>query len=856
MLHAVQGMYESGITHRDLNMTDKIGRTPFYNACYHGQLPIVQAFLDFKHKFPDKIDINAEEQSRRSPLHAAVSAPRFSKEILELLVKEVELKINVEGYPSSRSYKQLKRVLERKRSRTALPSPSFAQSYSNLPPFSSLSFDYHDSEDLSSNQDYHSDTPVSTLSEVSDDIDAEIGITKHESNQRASLMHSISLTNQIPAPPSPSSQIHIVFLNNKLEVIERGGENHTSFSKILLTPLAESCVFGSREIVELLINHGAKDINGYACQIAYLIRQPSLVHVILSRQCHPCEHIEDKPHPFPLYSLDWRERHLSGIDGKWFFLPLYSLDLGIAPFLDSFRCQAVIFNKVETDSLHMVYLQKNCLESVPLELFQLPNVTEINLSENKLISLPDDRSDSCSVYIGTGAWTCVHLTALILSSNNLQTLPTCLWFLPSLEILKASMNKLLSLVPVSDKFNQLLANDDSIVLGPNLKEIDVSKNMLREVDDFVFSLSELTKLYISNNNLQSLPPTLWDCSTLQNLDISHNMLSSLPKCDQQEDIREASFAIKSSPGIMQMATALHAPQAVFQNDLDTRESIHWVSRRRRSKSRSRTTRTTKREDFKIHKVKGEVESEGGGEAIVEICDYSVLSRLNISHNKFKSFPIGLPCLAPNLCELDVSNNDIQIIDITYLPQFLRKLLAKHCSLERFGNTLAETHLNQVIRKCYHEESANICLHRAHSQLLYLQTIMLEDNKLKRFQLLKAVLKRNTKDPTEDELEYRQNVSALNLLYPSLEGLDLSNNCLVGTFNPNIGRQSQLKWLWLGNNEELEKLPLHVAHLKNFRRLTEIRLKNLPNLVEPPREYQDEKVQVGQLLTYMRSRLKE
>ena len=134
--------------------------------------------------------------------------------------------------------------------------------------------------------------------------------------------------------------------------------------------------------------------------------------------------------------------------------------------------------------------------------------------------------------------------------------------------------------------------------------------------------------------------------------------------------------------------------------------------------------------------------------------------------------------------------------------------------------------------------------------------MLEDNKLKRFQLLKAVLKRNTKDPTEDELEYRQNVSALNLLYPSLEGLDLSNNCLVGTFNPNIGRQSQLKWLWLGNNKELEKLPLHVAHLKNFRRLTEIRLKNLPNLVEPPREYQDEKVQVGQLLTYMRSRLKE
>ena len=852
MLDAVQGLYEKGTTHRDLNLTDKIGRTPFYNACYHGQLPIVKAFLEFKAKYPDKIDINAEEKSRRSPLHAAVSAPKFSREIVELLVREGELKLNIEAYPSSRSHKYISKILERKRSLTALPSPSLTYSYRTY-----TSFDQLESDDPSSYRDDRGcDTPISASSAISDDLDAEIGITKRDSLPHtpiSPLMHSIALPSPtVPFSP-PSSQIRIICSNNgKLEAIEGSGESHTPFSKLLLTPLAEACVFNSQDIVEILINHGAKDLNGYGCQIAYLIHQPSLMYLILSHQCKLCEQIEDKPHPHPLYTLDWKEKHLKYVKGEWLFSELYSIDLDVSPF--NLMCQPVTFNRLEPASIHIVHLQKNGLQTLPIELFQLPNVTEINVAGNSLTSLPDIESDSCTVSIGTNAWKCSQLSVLILSSNNLSCLPTCLWFLPSLEVLKASMNKLESLVPLPKALNSLLEKDDSIVLAPDLREIDVSKNSLKEVDDFVFSLSQLSKLNLSQNDLQSLPPSLWDCLTLHQLDVSSNSLSSLPRCGQQEDIREAAIA-KSTPGILHMATTLSSPQAVFQNDLDSRESLHWVSRRRRSKSLK--SRTKKRDDeFKIHKLKEEVDSGEGGDVVIEMCDYSVLSRLNLSKNRFKSFPIGLPCLAPNLCDLDISDNNIQVIDVVFLPQILRKLSAKRCSLEKFGNTLTEGQLSSMRRKCYHDLKSNICLHCSHSQLQYLQTFMLEDNRLKRFQLLKAVLKRTTKDPTEDELEFRQNCSALNLLYPSMEGLDLTNNCLVGTFNPNIGRQTQLKWLWLSHNKELEKLPLHLADLKNFRRLTEIKLKNLPNLVEPPKEYQNESVQASQLLTYMRSRLKE
>jgi hypothetical protein len=106
-----------------------------------------------------------------------------------------------------------------------------------------------------------------------------------------------------------------------------------------------------------------------------------------------------------------------------------------------------------------------------------------------------------------------------------------------------------------------------------------------------------------------------------------------------------------------------------------------------------------------------------------------------------------------------------------------------------------------------------------------------------------------------EKEYDHKIApALDLLYPALEGLNLSSNILKGKFNPNIGHQTNLKWIKLGDNEPLEKIPMEFAYLKNTRQLTELRMEKLPRLVEPPAEYQQ--TGLSQLLTYMRSRLRE
>lgn len=166
------------------------------------------------------------------------------------------------------------------------------------------------------------------------------------------------------------------------------------------------------------------------------------------------------------------------------------------------------------------------------------------------------------------------------------------------------------------------------------------------------------------------------------------------------------------------------------------------------------------------------------------------------------------------------------------------------------------HTPQVTQNCRHGQSVGLaCQHRSHNYLPHLATIDLSSNRLAYMQLTRQQPVDGYVDFGVLEKEYDHKIApALDLLYPSLEGLNLSGNVLKGKFNPNIGHQTHLKWVRLSSNEPLEKIPMEFAYLKNIKQLTELRMENLPRLVEPPAEYQQ--TGLNQLLTYMRSRLKE
>ena len=821
LLAAIRTLYENGISAQDLNIQDIDGRTPLYNACYNGQLEVVKLLLEFKSEYPDKLDVNVRDLLKRTVLHAAISAPKFSKDIVELLLSQEELAINVEALPSNKVEKYLNKLLERKRSLTHVPPSPSAQHYS-------------------SSESYDTTPPVTPLTMTYDATDVD---EANPSTQKAiSVLQSMSLARPASLTVVELSKI-AVYKSPKgyLEVLDKlpPTSDYIHFKKLDLTPLAEACVYRNKELVEMLLSYGAVDTSGIACHLSYIVSKPSLANMILSTQCNVTseDQIDVASAPcLPVYSLNWCDKHLCEVDAKLFAtVPLYSFD-----YVEGI-CQQMSHTQVQYSNIHTVNLQNNCLQSVPLELFQLPNVYCIDLSHNEINQLPEANETYSNV--NPTNWKCMELCILKLSSNKLQYLPSSLWLLPSLKKLFSDENELKSLLSIVDP------STFNVNICP-LEEINLSRNHLEGLQNFLFYLPQLTRLDLSYNRLVSLPQSLWDCESLQKLKLSHNQLSHLPKCEVDE-LHDMSVSYKSNPSdLLHLANPINVAQAIFQGDLNRQTSIYKDSSLDKRRTKSNVNK------FKIRQVYDEIEQDGS--VILESCDYSNLTHIDLSYNNFKMFPQGLPCLAPNLTELDVSRNKFTTIDIVYLPPCLRRLTAANCMLLHVGNTLTSNQIKQIQRRCYYDNDSSQCLHRSHTSLQYLQTLKLSGNQIRKIQLMKATLKRNTEDPTRHEFDFIPNSEfvSFNLLYPSLEGLDLTDNDLQGTFNPNICRQTQLKWIRLSNNRHLEELPLQIALLKNTRRLTQIEISNLPNLIVPPKDYQDQKVQTGQLLTYMRSRLKK
>ena len=340
--------------------------------------------------------------------------------------------------------------------------------------------------------------------------------------------------------------------------------------------------------------------------------------------------------------------------------------------------------------------------------------------------------------------------------------------------------------------------------------------------------------------LQSIPKTVWTCESLKDLDMSHNNISRLLWYEEERTMNDTQQ--ESGPGaLIKRSHKITVGQCQVWTHVQNKPPIQ----------RYPSVADAIEPLPSLPELTCNIEVP-----INEGFNYSSLMRLVLSHNRFTSFPEALPCLAPNLEELHISDNDFQYVDIQFIPQWIKKFTARRCKISRFGNVLQKDMWSQVVKNCQQSRTFGMqCQHRSHHNLPYLMKFDLLDNDLKHFQLIHhPPLKSKDEDPGKEEEYYRPGVASLDLLYPLLEGLDLGKNKLEGQFNPNIGYQSHLKSINLSNNHSLEKLPMEFAHLKNSRHFTGLARDDCPNLVEPPKEYQN--VSLTHLLAYMRSRLKK
>ena len=167
-------------------------------------------------------------------------------------------------------------------------------------------------------------------------------------------------------------------------------------------------------------------------------------------------------------------------------------------------------------NLMILNLHGNHLTEFPLEILNLPSLTDLDLGNNQL-------SNYFSKLHSSGwKFSSKNLKVLNLSLNGFDFLPNfCLDQLNSLDL---SSNKLVSIEEPS-----LINLHQSLVKKNSFESLDISHNPLVKFPKIVFKLfSHLKRINLSSIGLNTIPPQIENLQQLASLNLSANILDHLP----------------------------------------------------------------------------------------------------------------------------------------------------------------------------------------------------------------------------------------------------------------------------------------------------------------------------------------
>ena len=163
-------------------------------------------------------------------------------------------------------------------------------------------------------------------------------------------------------------------------------------------------------------------------------------------------------------------------------------------------------------------------EHIPSVLFEIPSLEVIDLEETKCNSLPE---------------TCVGiLREFHIAKNYFNKVPSLLFQLKSLQVLDISDNFIITLPDEIGALKNLLQfkmNRNSLTTVPpsignlrKLEELEMGGNKLRMLPNATGNLSKLKILLLGNNQIKELPETICNLGELETLDLTDNELTNLP----------------------------------------------------------------------------------------------------------------------------------------------------------------------------------------------------------------------------------------------------------------------------------------------------------------------------------------
>ncbi|WP_431480482.1 leucine-rich repeat-containing protein kinase family protein [Pseudomonas thivervalensis] len=144
------------------------------------------------------------------------------------------------------------------------------------------------------------------------------------------------------------------------------------------------------------------------------------------------------------------------------------------------------------------------LTEFPREIFELADSLEIlNLSGNQLDTLPDDLHRL------------PHLRVLFCSDNRFTELPECLGRCSALTMVGFKANRITRVTGAA--------------LPPRLRWLILTDNDVSHLPDELGQRPHLQKLMLAGNRLQQLPASLGQCHRLELLRVAANQLTELPQ---------------------------------------------------------------------------------------------------------------------------------------------------------------------------------------------------------------------------------------------------------------------------------------------------------------------------------------
>jgi GTPase SAR1 family protein len=167
-----------------------------------------------------------------------------------------------------------------------------------------------------------------------------------------------------------------------------------------------------------------------------------------------------------------------------------------------------LIDQAASESWEKLDLSSKGLESFPLEIAILSNLTELDLSINQIREIPEAIAKLS------------NLRKLYLNHNQIAEIPE-------------AIAKLSNLTELNLGSNQIGEIPEAIAQLSNLKILVLQNNQIGEIPEAIAKLSNLTRFFLGSNQIGEIPKAIAKLSRLEYLDLDNNQIRKIPEAIAQ-----------------------------------------------------------------------------------------------------------------------------------------------------------------------------------------------------------------------------------------------------------------------------------------------------------------------------------